>query len=136
MAGAYPAGVTIMHPAFGPDTVDTEQRECDSETAWVPKHIVQSRIDGIHQSLISALASSDPDDRARFIDRATVSVLGLVEDMREHEADFPCEFDGPADVAVTGSRRTATATWSCPRCGTEHEDDVTPEPDDDDWRDR
>ena len=41
------------------------------------------------------------------------------------DAEQPvCDFTGKVDVYYAGN----TATWTCPKCKAEHEDDDTPEP--------
>lgn len=55
---------------------------------------------------------------------------GTIEAVVDTEEDAECSFAGNVDVYYVGF----TAHWTCPECGTEHEDDCEPEaPERDDY---
>lgn len=94
---------TLFSPEGPPDPVLlNENRECPSETTWVPDGFIHDAIHLLNHG------------RAE----AALGVLwGALED---HAEDAPCGWEGDVEVAVEGRHRR-TAFWACPRCGTEHE---------------
>ena len=106
-----PPGVTGNEDAFGPNAEITQVRGCDAEAEFVGMAHVTEEI--AHLNAYSGAATSDEFRAALMVRRLVVQA-----------ETFECGFDGLVDVAYWNT----TATWTCPRCGTEHEEELD-EPD-------
>lgn len=52
-------------------------------------------------------------------DSTITHTFPLFGDGPKFDQSWPCEFAGDVDVLI--DRETFTASWECPRCGTEHD---------------
>lgn len=122
----YPPGVTGREWIFEEHDYDAH-RTCDADAPAlaVPQEIerwlrdVLNGVTGTRETS-RALLQRNARDLLKELDR-----LGYVDDVE-------CGFEGQVEVRVSGppgqiaSARTAAATWECPWCATEHEEDLDP----------
>ena len=105
MGGYYPDGVSGREwQIAGPDFEQDMERFCGADVETVPLHLAQE----ILEDMVAGTPVR-PDDYAILL--------------RQSQRAGTCGFLG--EVFVTGYG--LTYTWTCPACGTEHEDEEEPD---------
>ena len=104
MSWNLPPGVTGSEwQIAGPDFEQDMERVCEADVETVPLHLAQEILDAV----VSAKAGGMPDT-----DKYAILI-------RQSFIGGPCGWEG--EVTVTGYR--GVLTWTCPACGTDHEDE-------------
>ena len=117
----YPPGVTGNEPEIAGYPSMTLDKQCEEDVPYIATWVVTEHLDGI----AAVIARSDDTIPA------IIEQLGhLWEHLNKDAVDVTCGFDGDVDAEMA----YGVAYWTCPRCGTEHEDsydeeDFGPDPD-------
>ena len=127
----YPPGVTGMeYEISGPDYEETEAKDCDNQQClYVSAALVRDLIATVAQRLqVASQGGTLGADVAQkmatlSLDDLNAFVLALPDD----EVEYPCEWSGDVDVQGYQGQKW----WTCPRCGTEHTEEIEDEGPDD-----
>lgn len=104
MSSNYPPGVTGNEPEIAGYPEREAERECGATAAFVPR-----------EQLI-ALRSLDRTV-STAIRQQVRRVLAWAD---EYEQEHDCAYSGPVTLFDAG---LGVATWTCPACGAEHEEE-------------
>lgn len=120
MSGNYPPGVTGNEPQIrGPLSEFTVHRYCDQDSvAYVPAFVVAE----VLEQFSGALAQSQSGGLTEIAQERFLA--GARDRLELHVAEFACDWEGDVDVQLWDG---GIINWTCPRCGSEHEDDYAEE---------
>ena len=114
----YPPSVTGLEPQItgGCEGAWIEERTCDSEVPFVHRYQIQTLLTAVKVRQMTGL---HPEAR----------LAGVLQDLQQFEKDVDpgvhyavCGFQGEVEVTLVG--RNGPESWTCPWCGTEHENEL------------
>jgi hypothetical protein len=131
MSSNYPPGVTGREDVFGPQAERTMSKDCDNEEWW-PVLLGDDAAGWVQHVANLVEHGADADKIAANVAKMKEAIDGC-QRVTDNDEAVQCEFSGDVDVQIW----SGSMTWTCPRCGKEHDDEFEDEgPDPDDERDR